>query len=86
MTFAATVAVSAVQVSRVFDWALIPLDGEIEIFLAAIAFALTTIVLFGICAIFGLGVQAYLLSFGLARVVQIAIAVFSIFGAIKRIG
>lgn len=70
----ATLAVVSIQVSSLLDWVLIALNGERYAFAAALAFAITVILLFAICAYFGGGFLAYMASIGLARLLQIILS------------
>ncbi|MGY3616569.1 hypothetical protein [Bradyrhizobium sp. USDA 10063] len=75
---ACTVVALTLQLSPVFDWALIAHDGERAVFAAAAAFVLSWAVLFLIVTVFHLGFPAYMLSFGCARAIQIAVATIMI--------
>jgi hypothetical protein len=70
---ACTVAAVTLQLSPVFDWALIALDGERAVFAGAVAFVLSWAVLFSIVTVFQLGFPAYMLSIGCARAVQVIV-------------
>lgn len=71
---AATVAVSALQISIIFDWALIASDGEAGVFVSAVTFAAISISLFFLSSLLGLGTISYLLSLGAARLGQLLVA------------
>lgn len=71
----AVVAVSALQITPIYDWALISADKEIGVFAAAAVFAAVAAVLFVILTIIKAGAVAYLAAFGVARLCQILTAV-----------
>lgn len=71
---ACTVAAAAMQLSPIFDWALIALDGERAVFAGAVVFVLSWAILFLIVTIYQAGFPAYMLSFGCARAAQIVVA------------
>lgn len=66
-----TLAATAFQVSVLFDWALIALDGERYVFVAASIFAMVAIVAFCACAYLGLGFVGYMTSLAMAKFLQI---------------
>lgn len=66
----ATLAALSVQVTPVFDWALIALDGERGVFVGAALFFGFCAAFFAISAYLQLGFTAYMLSFGCARAIQ----------------
>ena len=63
----------SVQVSPIFDWCLIALDGERIAFAGALAFALVCLLLFSMCAVLGLGSNGYMLSMAAGRLAQVAL-------------
>ncbi|MGO4510831.1 hypothetical protein AB4Z51_27845 [Bradyrhizobium sp. 2TAF36] len=69
-----TIVAVTLQLSPVFDWALIALDAERAVLAAAVAFALTWAVLFLIVTVFQLGFPGYVLSIAAARAVQVIVA------------
>lgn len=65
--------VSAIQITRIFDWALISIDGEAGVLASNLVFSGLAILFFAIGALFNATAIVYLLAFGAARLVQIAI-------------
>jgi len=68
----------AVQVSPVFDWALIALDGERAVFAGAATFVLVWAALFLIVSVLQLGFPAYMLSIACARASQVIVEMIMI--------
>ncbi|MET3997011.1 hypothetical protein [Bradyrhizobium sp. S3.9.2] len=75
---ALTVMALTLQISPVFDWALIALDSERAVFAGAVAFVLVWAALFLIVSLFQLGFPAYMLSMGCARAAQMIVAIVMI--------
>lgn len=73
-----TTIVAALQVNRIFDWALIALDGERYVLAAASIFAVVAIVAFCACAYLGLGFVGYMTSLAIAKFLQILTMVLCI--------
>lgn len=73
-----TLVALSFQVTPIFDWALIALDGERAVFIGAILFSVFCAVFFAISTYLQLGFTAYMLSFGCARAIQGAVEVVMI--------
>ncbi|GAA0029524.1 hypothetical protein BwSH14_03350 [Bradyrhizobium ottawaense] len=74
----ATLLALSVQVTPIFDWALIALDGERAVFTGSVLFSVSCAAFFAISAYLQLGFTAYMLSFGCARAIQCTIEVVMI--------
>lgn len=79
-----TLAALAVQVSPIFDWALIALDGERRICAASILSVVLFALAFGLCAYLNLGFSAYILSAFGARLLQIVAEIVLITGRERK--
>lgn len=75
---AATACVAALQVSSVFDWALVAMDRQRPLFLAAIVFVMLTGALFLLAAHFGSGATGFLLAFAGARLAHLTMQIMLI--------